>query len=156
MVADFSYLPRAGKQMHSRQGACGRKCFWKTSSDADENLPWPQPDEAWKHREAFLQALDRVEAVSRRITYCGVSPYRLCGVGNGRESIRLDVWEWPEGFDTMLPIIKFAQHPNFEIFVTRWTPPGTVKTRKLVPRYGSRVYRPPTGCTKNVQFPVRR
>lgn len=109
-----------------------------------------------KHREAFLQALDRVEAVSRRITYCGVSPYRLCGVGNGRESIRLDVWEWPEGFDTMLPIIKFAQHPNFEIFVTRWTPPGTVKTRKLVPRYGSRVYRPPTGCTKNVQFPVRR
>ena len=83
--------------------------FWRSSSHADENLPWPQPEANGLQRATFLEALDRAETEAQRVSYCGFSHCRVCGCENGSQSFRLDVWEWPSGF---LPSERICEIPK--------------------------------------------
>ena len=91
--------------------------FWRSSPNGDEDLPWPQPDVTWQKRIVFLEALDRVEALAQKIPYRGFSHCRLCGIGNGNKSLRLDIWEWPEGFRHYVAEHQVRPTPTFEAFV---------------------------------------
>jgi hypothetical protein len=86
--------------------------FWRSSSHADENMPWPEPDAKWPQRAPFLEMLDRAEAEAQRVHYRGLSRCRLCGCLNGSQSFRLDVWEWPQGSDTMWSTTTFGHLVN--------------------------------------------
>ncbi len=91
--------------------------FWRSSSHADESLPWPEPDAEWPQRAAFLDMLDRAEAEAQSVSYRGFSHCRLCGCRNGSQSFRLDVWEWPAGFRHYVAEHKVRPSPEFELFV---------------------------------------
>jgi len=94
--------------------------FWRSSSRADENLPWPQPEAKWPERAAFLKLLDRAEAEAQRVSYRGFSHCRICGCRNGSQSFRLDVWEWPSGFRHYVTDHEVRPSPEFELFVREW------------------------------------
>ena len=94
--------------------------FWKASLDSAENLPWPQPDPSWLQRSAFLEALDRIEAEVYKVSYRGFSHCRICGRGNGTQSFRLEVWEWPEGFRHYISDHEVRPTSDFELFVLQW------------------------------------
>lgn len=91
--------------------------FWRPSSQANETLPWPQPDTTWEDRVTFLNALDCAEAKAQRIRYRGYSHCRICGCGNGDQSLRLDVWEWPQGFRHYVAEHQIRPSSEFESFI---------------------------------------
>lgn len=91
--------------------------FWRSSLNAEESLPWPEPDSAWLDRAAFLQALRRVETTARKFVSAGFSLCRLCGTRNGNESFQADIWEWPEGFRHYVAEHQVRPTPDFESFV---------------------------------------
>lgn len=97
--------------------------FWRSSSHADETLPWPQPEAQWPQRAAFLERLDRAEAEAQRVSYRGFSRCRVCGCKNGSQSFRLDVWEWPSGFRHYVSEHEVRPSPEFELFVRECAQP---------------------------------
>lgn len=94
--------------------------FWRSSSEADENLPWPVPDATWVQRDAFLDLLGRAEADAQGVAYRGFSSCRLCGCRNGSRSFQLDDWEWPEGFRHYIVDHQVRPSSEFQTFVSRW------------------------------------
>jgi len=95
--------------------------FWRSSLEADENLPWPQPEQKWHQRAAFLGMLDRAETDAQIVSYRGYSHCRICRCSNGSQSFRLDIWEWPSGFRHYVAEHEVCPSPEFEAFIREWT-----------------------------------
>jgi hypothetical protein len=116
------FIPAASKEEGAFEARIPRyEGFWRSSSSqAEENLPWPQPEAKWPERADFLDALDRAEVEAQRVSYRGFSHCRVCGCRNGTQSFRLDVWEWPSGFRHYVADHDVRPSPEFEFFVREW------------------------------------
>jgi hypothetical protein len=115
------FVPAASTEQGAFEARTPRyEGFWRSSQQADENLPWPQPETKWPERAAFLKRLDRAEAEAQSISYRGYSPCRICGSRNGSQSFQLDVWEWPSGFRHYVAEHEVRPSPEFELFVREW------------------------------------
>ena len=95
--------------------------FWRSSKNANEDLPWPEPDPSWARRSIFLDALDRAEAEAQRFPAAGFSLCRLCGCMNGSQQLVLEPWQWPEGYRHYIEIHQVRPSSNFESFIERQT-----------------------------------
>jgi hypothetical protein len=91
---------------------------WRASYDEESELPWPKPEHNWAGRAAFLDSLDRVEAVAERVAYRGLSLCRMCGCRNGHEALRMAEWEWPAGFRHYLAAHCVRPSTEFEAFIS--------------------------------------
>ena len=103
--------------LHDDSDSLRHEGFWRLSKDADENLPWPEPDPTWVHRLTFLEALDRVEEIAEKVPAGGFSFCRLCGCRNGSQQLALDRWQWPEGFRHYIVVHQVRPSSEFENFI---------------------------------------
>jgi hypothetical protein len=91
--------------------------FWRKNHSEESSLPWPATAPDWPGSPDFLAALEKAEAVAEKIAYRGISLCRLCGRGNGNRSLRLNVWEWPEGFKHYIAAHSVRPSLDFERFI---------------------------------------
>lgn len=87
--------------------------FWRSSSHADENLPWPQPQPKWPQSASFLEVLDRAEADAESVSYRGFSHY--AAFADAETAVKVFDWMSGSGLrasDTMWPTTKFARPLN--------------------------------------------
>lgn len=105
-------------EKHSPETADWRyEGFWRSTKDANENLPWPEPDLIWAQKLAFLEAFDRAEEIAEKVPASGYSYCRLCGCRNGSQQLLLDGWQWPEGFRHYVAVHQIRPSLEFESFI---------------------------------------
>ena len=92
--------------------------FWRRSEQEESVLPWPEPTTEWNRRPSFLLSLDQAESIAERVAYRGYSYCRLCGRGNGFETLCLNGWEWPSGLRHYIDMHNVRPSTRFEAFIT--------------------------------------
>lgn len=92
---------------------------WRAAFDEPSDLPWPVPDPSWRDRTAFLEELAKAESTAYHIEYRGLSYCRLCGQVNGRDGLRKDRWEWPEGLRHYIEAHDIRPTDEFVDFISR-------------------------------------
>lgn len=96
-------------------GKVRREGFWFSPSEPD--LPVPECHVDWPARDRFLERLATLEEQAGKRSYRGVSPCRVCGMGNGSKTLSLGAWEWPSGYAHYLREHGVRPSPAFEGFV---------------------------------------
>ena len=110
------YVPATSGTTFTSELAC-YEGHWRNSIDEESELPWPAPGAWGADRSHVIEQLARVEAMAYRVSYRGYSMCRLCGQRNGSRGLRLDRWEWPEGYMHYLVAHDVVPSREFEVFI---------------------------------------
>lgn len=112
---------------HGDEGSVGaadpkHEGYWRTRIDEESELPWPTSDAVSDGRVEFLRALEVIEEQAERVQYRGFSFCRICKIGNGSLTFRLQEWDWPKGFRHYVAERKIRPTAEFETFVLNQSP----------------------------------